>query len=176
MNRLLHHPYLLLLFLAAYHAQSQEAAEAVYQRYESKFIEEVLQLEFNVEKDMIMLKGYSPVAYVEQGEAVMGNPNISAQYGDVIYQFASLEEKALFMDDPDKYIPAYGGYCAYGVAVAKHLDIDPTNFKIIDGRSYFFLRNERVDALKIWEKSNESKMMTNAQANWEILRLLPDGE
>jgi YHS domain-containing protein len=63
----------------------------------------------------VILKGYDPVAYFNQGKAVMGNPFITSTYNGATYLFASREDKAEFDKSPAKFEPQYGGYCArYG--------------------------------------------------------------
>ena len=61
----------------------------------------------------VILKGYDPVAYFNQGKAVMGNPLITSKYDGATYLFASREDKAEFDKSPAKFEPQYGGYCAY---------------------------------------------------------------
>jgi YHS domain-containing protein len=70
----------------------------------------------NVDGKGVMLKGYDAVAYLKQGRALKGNPAIESTYKGVTYLFASVANKADFDKDPAKYVPQYGGFCAYGVA------------------------------------------------------------
>ena len=42
----------------------------------------------------------------------------------------------MFAAAPDKYVPQFGGFCAYGVAQGAQVDIDPTAWRIVDGRLY----------------------------------------
>ena len=163
--------FLPMLWVLVTFSQSQKD---IYAAYDNAFIEDVLQLEYNVGADRIMLKGYSPVSYVDQGVAEKGSPDFSIEYQQVIFLFTSEDQKQLFSQNPSRYMPAYGGYCAYGVAIAKHLDIDPQNFKMLNGRVHLFLRNNEVDALDLWNKGKETAMVEDAEVNWEILRLLPD--
>ena len=62
------------------------------------------------------LSGYDPVAYFTEGKPVRGNGYHVSHFKGVTYAFASEEHKELFDANPEKYVPAYGGYCAYGVA------------------------------------------------------------
>jgi YHS domain-containing protein len=57
------------------------------------------------------LSGYDPVAYFTDGKAVRGSGyHVAVQNGET-YVFASEEHVTLFKQSPDKYLPAYGGYC-----------------------------------------------------------------
>lgn len=90
----------------------------------------------NVDKNGVILKGYDPVAYFNQGRAVKGNPKYSSKYAGAIYYFASGEDKAEFDKTPAKYAPQYGGFCAHGMSKHKLSDIDPNQFLIYKGKLY----------------------------------------
>ena len=83
------------------------------------------------------------------------------------YYLVSADAKRAFDTDPERYIPAYGGWCAFGMAVQDKFPIDPTNFKIVDGRLLVFLRNKNVDARELWNKGNESELIAKAGAHWK---------
>lgn len=70
----------------------------------------------NVDGKGVILKGYDAIAYFRQGKPLKGNPEIASTYQGVTYLFASAANKAEFDKDPAKYVPQYGGFCAYGVA------------------------------------------------------------
>ena len=43
----------------------------------------------------------------------------------------------LFKANPEKYMPEYGGWCAYGLGDGGYLaPVDPTAFKILDDRLF----------------------------------------
>jgi len=64
--------------------------------------------------------GYDLVAYFTDGKPMRGSGYQVSVFEGVTYAFASEEHKEMFEANPEKYVPAYGGYCAYGVAVAGH--------------------------------------------------------
>lgn len=128
-----------------------------------------IKMRYNVNEDHVAVRGYSVISYHRDQQAVKGKAEYSYEHDGITYHFQNLEELALFMDSPQSYVPKYGGYCAYGVTVSKRLDIDPNNFKIVDGELYLFLLEGDFDALKEWEKHNEKKMTSKANAKWEVL-------
>ena len=65
---------------------------------------------FNVKKN-VAIEGYDPVSYFE-GKPLAGDPEIKLVYKNITYQFASTSNLAKFKLDPEKYEPAYGGWCA----------------------------------------------------------------
>jgi YHS domain-containing protein len=87
----------------------------------------------------LALRGYDPVAYFTDGKPVPGDFTITARYDGATYRFASEEHKALFEKDPVKYLPQYGGFCAYGTAQGHKVDGDPTVWKIVEDKLYLNL-------------------------------------
>ena len=64
----------------------------------------------------VAIKGYDPVAYFTKGAPVRGSKTHSLKHAGVEWRFSSAENKTAFAANPAKYMPAYGGYCAYGVS------------------------------------------------------------
>jgi len=111
------------------------------------------------------IKGYDPVAYFTDNKAVEGKSDFQTQRDGATYYFASKEHKNLFDANPGKYLPQFGGYCAYGVSLNKTVNIDPTAFQIIDGKLYLQY------STSILEKFNQDQAgnLQKAQANWPSL-------
>ena len=84
----------------------------------------------------IALHGFDPVAYFNQNKAVKGDAQLTAVYHGVTYEFASKEDQAAFQASPEKYVPQYGGFCAFATSVGVKADIDPHEFAIHDGKLY----------------------------------------
>lgn len=85
----------------------------------------------------VAIKGYDPVAYFTQNQAVEGSPQYSHRWLGAEWHFASAENRDLFVADPAKYAPQYGGYCADGVSFGTvTTNIDPKAWRIIDDKLY----------------------------------------
>ena len=84
----------------------------------------------------VAILGTDPVAYVTQSRALAGDPAITLQYRGVAWRFSSAENCSLFAAAPERYAPAFGGYCAYGVARGYLVMIDPDAWAIHAGRLY----------------------------------------
>ena len=121
---------------------------------------------YNLPSSGVALEGYCPVAYFAVDKAVRGKPEFASTHNDVTYHFVSADAKKAFDADPEKYIPAFGGWCAFGMAVSDKFPVDPTNFKIVDGRLLLFLRNKNVDALELWNKAEKRELIKKAEAHW----------
>ena len=96
-------------------------------------------VEINALSSDVAIKGHDPVAYFLEGRPVMGDPTYQTEHAGGLYQFSSAENLARFEQDPEAFIPAYGGYCSYGVRVGMKYDIDPQAFEIVDGKLYLQL-------------------------------------
>jgi YHS domain-containing protein len=116
-------------------------------------------------KDGLAVKGYDVVAYFTDGRPVKGTANDSYQWQGATWQFASSEHRAAFMREPAKYAPEYGGYCAYAVAQGNIVDIDPKQWKIVDGKLYL---NANFLSQALWVR-NPAGYIKNGDANWRII-------
>lgn len=124
---------------------------------------------YNVPSTGVAMEGYCPVCYLSANKAVKGKAEISHDYQGVTYWFVSDDARKIFVANPDKFLPAYGGWCALGVSMGQRFPVDPTNFKIQDGRIMLFLKNKKVDGLEIWNK-DEASMLEKADSNWQKLK------
>ena len=108
------------------------------------------------------ISGYDPVAYFTDGKPMRGSGYQVSVFEGVTYAFASEEHKEMFEANPEKYVPAYGGYCAYGVAVGKKFVTDPEVWRIVDGTLYLNLDR---DIQRKWQKDVPGHINT-ADGNW----------
>ena len=90
-------------------------------------------------KQGVVIYGFDPVAYFTLGEAKEGSKDISIEFLDGTWRFVSEANRELFLADPDRYIPQYGGHCAWGTRLSSgHVAPDPGSWKIVDGKLYLF--------------------------------------
>ena len=112
------------------------------------------------------LGGYDPVAYFTDGKPVRGSGYHVMEYDGVTYAFSSKDHQKQFAEDPGKYLPAFGGYCAYGVAVGKKFVSDPEVWKIVDGVLYLNL-DKGIQGK--WEKDIPGHVK-KANTNWAEIK------
>lgn len=124
---------------------------------------------YNLDSSGLAIEGYCPVTYFTEGKAQPGDPEIAATHNNVDYRFASESAREAFQQNPDRYTPAFGGWCAFGMAIEDKFPVDPTNFKVVGGRLFLFLRNPGVDALQLWNKGNEQEQTEAADSHWETV-------
>lgn len=114
----------------------------------------------------IAIDGYDPVSYHTLGEAQQGDADISYEWKDATWRFASEEHKKLFVANPEKYAPAYGGHCANGLATDHKVDGNPELWRMIDGKVYLFFAPR---GRKRWA-SNTDQWIQDANATWAKLK------
>ena len=121
---------------------------------------------YNLGSDRLALAGYDPVSYFNQKSPVKGNAQIISTYHGVRYQFSSLENREIFSANPEKYLPTYGGWCATAMAKGEKVEIDPTNFKVTNGRLFLFFKAFYANAQKDWNK-DEANLTSKADSQWK---------
>ena len=109
-----------------------------------------------------VIKGYDPVAFFTQQQAVHGKPAIAINHDGGTFWFASEEHRRLFEQNPDKYAPRFGGFCALGVVQGRLLDADPEAFTVHKGRLYL---NGNKQIREKW-RQNKNENIQKAEKNW----------
>ena len=112
------------------------------------------------------IRGYDPVAYFTAGKPVKGDQKLVLHWKDADWHFASKENLNSFAKNPEKYAPAYGGYCAYGMSEGHKAPTDPDAWTIVDGKLYL---NYSVDVRTKW-RENENERIDKANKNWPQLK------
>lgn len=110
----------------------------------------------------LMLKGYDPVAYFTLGKPVPGRVDITVQHDGLDYRFTSDEHRKMFLANPERYVPKYGGFCAQGIAYAVMFGGEAEKFQIIDDRLFIFGDQGAIDA---WN-SSPKKHLEYAEHYW----------
>ena len=86
----------------------------------------------------VVLKGYDPVAYFTEGKPVKGDPRYAYDWDEGRYHFASAKHRDMFVGNPEKYAPQFGGYCTGSMSRGVRNEADPEGWTIQDGRLYMF--------------------------------------
>lgn len=112
------------------------------------------------------LRGYDPVAYFTRGRPEKGAPEFAATFDGSTYWFGSAEHRALFVADPDRYAPQFGGFCAINVARGEKYEADPDAWVIADGRLYVFGAKEGIPMFR----EQAPNIVAQAGQRWPQLR------
>lgn len=120
---------------------------------------------YNIKKD-IAIEGYDPVSYFDN-KPTEGKEELKFELKGVTYLFTNTANLNKFKTSPEKYEPAYGGWCAYAMGeTAEKVKIDPETFKILDGKLYLFYNFWGNNTLTNWNK-NEKPLKSKGDQNWK---------
>ncbi|MFT5674114.1 MAG: hypothetical protein ACI808_000020 [Paraglaciecola sp.] len=114
--------------------------------------------------------GYDTVAYFTENKAVKGNKKINFEWRGALWHFASKAHRDMFVADPEKYAPQYGGYCAYAMSDGRLVGIDEDAFTIHEGKLYLNYSNS---VMKEW-RAEMAKYIAEADLLYPTLVDLPE--
>ncbi len=97
--------------------------------------------QYNIFRPGENLNGYDPVSYFPEGggQPAKGRPEIELSYMGVDYNFSTQENRDLFLQDPSKYEPTYGQWCAWAMSQGSTIKIDPLHYTVHGRRLHFFV-------------------------------------
>ena len=110
----------------------------------------------------IALRGDDAVALATGLDVTPGRAKFTVERDGVAYYFSSAETMKKFAAHPERYMPQYGGFCAFGVAIGKKLDANPHFADIVDGKLYVFLNEVAFEKYK----QDKEGTLAKAEANW----------
>jgi hypothetical protein len=113
----------------------------------------------------LAIRGTDPVAYFTAGRPVAGSPAFTHAWRGATWRFATAANRDAFAADPERYAPAYGGFCAWAVAQGYTAPIDPRAWRVVDGVLYL---NYNASVQRDWEKDIPGNI-AKAAANWPRL-------
>lgn len=160
-----------LIFASLFFASIVNSAQAGNAAMGKSMMDKTLQMApskhtTGVQNSIVGVQGYDLVSYRTSEKPLRGNGNHIAVHHGITYQFVNEENKNKFAADPHQYLPAYGGYCAYGVAVGKKFVGDPDVWKIVDNKLYLNLDNKIQG---VWNK-DISGNIKKAEAKWTKIK------
>ncbi len=116
-------------------------------------------------QDGAAIGGYDPVAYHAGQGPVAGRREFTHRWDGATWRFASAANRDLFAAMPERYAPAYGGFCAYAVSEGYTATIEPNAWRLVAGRLYL---NYSVAVRERWEQDVPGRI-SRADANWPEL-------
>lgn len=112
------------------------------------------------------LHGVDAVSLTTLNAVAEGDATYTVVVDGVAYYFASSESARQFKAAPRKYLPQYGGFCAYAVALGKKFDGDPHYADIVDGKLYLFVN---ADIFAKYKKDSK-RILAKAEAKWPSIQ------
>lgn len=127
------------------------------------------QTDYNLKKGYVA-EGYDVTEYFNN-KAVKGDTKFTTTYDGAKFKFASQANLDKFNKEPKRFVPEYGGYCAYAIADnGKKVDINPETFEIRDGKLYLFYNSWGVNTLKKWNEEGAETLRDKADKIWRDVR------
>ncbi len=120
----------------------------------------------NYAVDGVAVNGYDVVAYFIDGKPVKGSAEFAFTLDSVQWLFSSREHLDLFKSDPERYLPQFGGWCAYGVSQNYKAPTEPDAWTIVNDKLYL---NYNKKVRKMWLQDRDARIHT-AEQNWTELK------
>ena len=128
------------------------------------------QLDYNTKKGYIA-EGFDVVSYFTDKKPTEGKRKFQTTFDGAKFKFNSKKNLLLFKENPKKYVPQYGGYCAYAVSVKKtKMYIDAEAYEIRDGKLYLFYSSWMSNKLTDWKEGDTKKLQSQGDENWKVLK------
>ncbi len=112
------------------------------------------------------LHGVDAVALTTLHDVSEGSAKYTVVVDDVAYYFASQASAEQFEARPSQYLPRYGGFCAFAVALGKKFDGDPRYADIVDGKLYLFVNEE----IYVKYKQDSRNILRKAEKTWPSIQ------
>ena len=112
------------------------------------------------------IQGYDVVAYFTESKSVKGKKEFTTNFAGETWHFASAENLKTFQTSPEKYLPQFGGYCAYGMSRGYKAKTEPDAWTIVDVKLYL---NYNADVRKIWNEK-QGEFINKANTNWPTVK------
>jgi YHS domain-containing protein len=111
----------------------------------------------------VALGGFDPVSYFTQLKPAIGKAEYFSLWQGAIWFFDSISNKRLFDQSPEKYAPAFGGFCTPCMAQGHKVHGDPRYWHIYDNHLYLAMSKGLIESFQ--QKPEE--ILSAAQANWK---------
>ena len=125
-------------------------------------------IHYNIQ-DGYVAEEYDVVAYFSK-KAVEGKKTLVLKYDGVKFKFSTKANYTKFKNNPKKYVPQYGGWCAYAMAKNKKVSIDPDTYEIRGGKLYLFYNSFFNNTYDKWKSEGAVKLRIKADKNWKTLK------
>jgi hypothetical protein len=108
------------------------------------------------------LSGFDPVAYFTDKKPVIGKPELEFTSGRAVWRFINEGNRAAFIENPDVYIPRFGGYDPVAVARGTSVPGHPLFWTVAAGRLYVFYN----EAARTTFAADPGRYIATAERKW----------
>lgn len=110
----------------------------------------------------VAINGIDPVAYFTQAKPVAGSAAHALDWKGARWLFSTTDTMDMFLSDPDKYAPRFGGYCAFAASRGYLAPTIPEAWTVFEDRLYL---NANLRARELWLQDVPGNI-AKGEANW----------
>ena len=114
----------------------------------------------------LAISGFDPVAYFVEASPVLGKGDFEHALAGAVWRFCNEGNLAAFVDNPEVYMPRFGGYDPVAVARGVGVPGNPTLWLIVENRLYLFYTPEARVAFA----ENARTIVEAAARNWPAVQ------
>jgi hypothetical protein len=114
----------------------------------------------------LAIDGYDPVAFFTDGKPLTGSADFELRYDGVIWRFRNVGNRAAFADNPDIYMPQFGGYDPVGIAHGVAASGNPNVWLITGQRLFLFYDRGRLEKFA----ADHARLIAEAERRWPEVR------
>ncbi len=122
-------------------------------------------IKINVDEHDVAIGGYDTVAYFTLGKPTKGDGRYEIRWEDAHWRFASAQHRDMFVRDPDRYAPRFGGFCALGMSRGYLSIVDPEAWRVVDGRLFLAVDKKGMESVR----EAPPDALDKAEKNWQTL-------
>jgi len=123
-----------------------QAVEAVAEAADTQPLEEIAQTQkASWYGEPFALDRQDVVSFGSEGGPVAGSVEFQAEWDNTQWYFSSAENRDEFLEDPESYIPEFGGYCPVALASGDFKVGTAEHFTIVDDKLYVNYDNHASD-------------------------------
>lgn len=104
----------------------------------------------------VALKGRDVVSYFKNDKPLDGSEKYTANWDSTTWQFSSDENRQLFLADPEKYAPQFGGFCPVALSKNKFKVGHVNQYHVNDDKLYL---NYKKSAQKQFSKEPDNFLL-----------------
>lgn len=120
--------------------------------------------------------GYDLVSYFNS-KALKGKDNFTLKHEGVSYRFSSKLNLMKFEQAPEKYLPQYGGWCAYAMATkGEKVKVNPKTFELRNGKLFLFYNAYFDNTLENWLEEGPEELVNRADNNWAKIMISSESD
>lgn len=113
----------------------------------------------------LAIRGMDPVAYFALNGPVRGREAYQEDWNGAVWRFASAANRDVFVADPVRYAPVFGGYCAYAASRGSLASTVSNAWSVYEGRLFL---NASLRAREFWTDRLPNSVAAG-EANWPAI-------